>query len=59
MNCTLHLADIAAVEHRLTALVITLVAKAGGIGRNNGLAAVIAGRIGALIATAGSMGCAH
>jgi len=40
-------------------LVSVLVATAGGIGCNNGLPAVTAGSMGALVATAGGMGLVH
>jgi len=46
LNCTLHLANIAALGHWLSILVIALVATAGSIGCNNGLGAVTAGGIG-------------
>jgi len=59
LNCTLHLANIAALGHWLRALVIALVATAGGIGCNNSLPAVTAGGMGALVAMAGGMGLAH
>jgi len=59
----LHLANIATLEHWLSTLVIALVATAGGIGCNNGLAAVTAGRmdalVSALVTTAGRMSLAH
>jgi len=53
----LHLANMATLGHWLRALVIALVAMAGGIGCNNGLAAVTASRMSALVATAGGIGC--
>ena len=52
---------MAALGHWLRALVIALIATAGGIGCNNGLPAVTAGHMGALVkalvATAGGIGC--